>query len=141
MTLPSPDYRVRLAALGFGAMLLGWMSLEDNGALSVAILGTALALWLVYFGMLRYMPNHPLTMRRMSFMGLMIGASSAICTTALMFFKTAWHGHLFPDYPFGMMIAMVQRAPVWGIAGAMFGLALWLVLDALMNIRQLQEQN
>lgn len=129
MTLPPIDYRVRLAALGFGAVLLFWMSLEDNGAVSVSILGTILAGWLVYFGMLRYLPHHQLTMRSLSLIGLGIGAGGTLCTTGLMFFKTAWHGHLFPDYPFGMMAAMLQRAPVWGVAGAMIGLAIWLIMD------------
>lgn len=140
MSLPPIEYRVRLAALIYGALLLGWLSLEDNGVLSVALLGTGLAAWLTYFGVWRFFPQHRLSAPSMIAMGFVGGAGGALGTTALMFFKTAWHGHLFPDYPFGMMIAMLQRVPVWGGAGAMVGLALWLILDVRVPDRQLQEE-
>jgi hypothetical protein len=44
-----------------------------------------------------------------------------------MLFKTGWHGHGFPDYPPPMMLAMLERLPVWMLAGALIGLAIAMI--------------
>jgi hypothetical protein len=53
--------------------------------------------------------------------GALVGAWSLLCVVGLMFFKTAWHSHLVPDYPLPMMAAMLARLPVWAVVGALVG--------------------
>jgi hypothetical protein len=52
------------------------------------------------------------------------GVCGALASVLLMFLKTAWHSHIFPDYPLPMMAAMAARAPAWAAAGAALALAL-----------------
>lgn len=122
---------MRLVAVGYGLVMLLWLSLEDTHTEPVALLGTGFALlsvagWLIgqYGGVSLaarlWMPGAVLV-------GALTGAGAALMTTLLMFFKTAQHSHVFPDYPLPMMLAMLQRLPVWGVAGALIGLGVVLI--------------
>jgi hypothetical protein len=62
-------------------------------------------------------------------LGVITGLGASITTTGLMFFKDALHAHLFPDFPPLMMLAILQRSPVWAVAGGLAGAGvafLWL---------------
>jgi hypothetical protein len=106
-------------------MALIWFGLEDAHSAPVALLATALALLLLA----NFYESYPQNWHKASlwiFTGALAGALSALNSTLLMFFKTAWHAHPFPDYPLPMLIAMLERAPVWAIAGALIGLGIHL---------------
>ena len=102
-------------------MALLWLGLEDTHSAPVAALGLSLAVLAVaHFAEQRAMPwSRSLTW---SLLGASTGALTALTSTLLMFFKTAWHTHAFPDYPLAMLIAMLERAPIWALAGALIGL-------------------
>jgi hypothetical protein len=137
--LPKPDYRARFLLLGYGLVLFIWMSLEDNGTFTVSLLGTGLATALMLYQTLERIGGKDLSMR--SFFGLsiglgaLIGAASSLATILLMFFKTAWHGHGFPDYPLELMRDTLFRLPAWALAGALIGLGLSFFI-ALVHPRQ-----
>jgi hypothetical protein len=126
MKLPKPDYRTRFLLLGYGLVLFVWMSLEDNGTLTVSLLGAGLATALILYQSFERIGGKELSLR--FFFGLtiglgtLIGAVSPIATILLMFFKTAWHGHGFPDYPPELMRDMLFRLPAWALAGGLLGL-------------------
>jgi hypothetical protein len=128
LTLPKPDYRARFLLMGYGLILFIWMSLEDNGTLTVSLLGTGLATVLILYQSLQRIGGRDLSMRFFFALclgiGALIGAASTISTTLLMFFKTAWHGHEFPDYPLELMGDMLFRLPAWALAGGLIGLGL-----------------
>jgi hypothetical protein len=123
--------RLRLLTIVYGAALLFWQSAEDNSALPAALfgaVGSALILYGWWMRQIRTKPLSPLNWRLgMLLTGIVWGAGSAVLTTILMFFKTAWHSHIFPDYPTPMMLAMLERAPIWSFAGLLLALAwvLW----------------
>jgi hypothetical protein len=71
-------------------------------------------------------------------MGGMVGAGSAALTATFMFLKTAIHSHLYPDYPIGIMLAMLERIPAWGIVGVLLGLCLWLIAYARYGVSSLR---
>jgi hypothetical protein len=129
--LPQPRHRLTLSLLGYGLVLLVWLSLEDNGTLSVAVLGTGAALLFTLGWLLQRIGGRELPVRLWFpggiVLGGIIGAASSLMTTLLMFFKTGWHGHAFADYPPEMLLAMLQRLPVWTLAGLLIGLALALM--------------
>ncbi|PJF26317.1 MAG: hypothetical protein CUN53_08335, partial [Phototrophicales bacterium] len=64
-----------------------------------------------------------------------------VITSALMLLKNGLHGHVFPDYPFGVIAEMLLRAPVWIGAGALTALA-WLLFTnrSLPGSRSAQQQ-
>jgi multisubunit Na+/H+ antiporter MnhE subunit len=128
LKLPKPDYRARFLLLGYGLVLFVWMSLEDNGTLTVSLLGTGLATALILYQAFERIGGKELSMRFFVglFVGLgtLIGMVSPLATILLMFFKTAWHGHGFPDYPLELMHDMLFRLPAWALAGGLLGLGL-----------------
>lgn len=128
LKFPKPDYRARFALLAYGLLIFLWISLEDNGTLTVSLLGAGLATALILYQVFERIGGKELPVRFYFpiFIGLgaLIGAASSIATTLLMFFKTAWHGHSFPDYPLELMRDMLFRLPVWALAGALAGLGL-----------------
>jgi len=125
------NLRFRLLALAYGAALLVWFGLEDQNTWTVTLLGVLLAGLLTAGWMLRQ--YHAVFGQRkyrilaMILSGGIIGAGSSLATVFLMFFKNAWHAHIFPDYPTGLMIATLERLPVWSVAGALLGLAVGLL--------------
>jgi hypothetical protein len=60
-----------------------------------------------------------------------IGGGGAVTAAAAMLLKNGLHGHIFPDYPFGVIAEMLLRAPVWMAAGALTALALLLFTDRM----------
>jgi hypothetical protein len=143
LKLPKPDYRTRFLLLGYGLVLFIWMSLEDNGTLTVSLLGAGLATALILYQTLEGIGGKALSMR--FFFGLciglgaLIGATSSLATILLMFFKTAWHGHGFPDYPLELMRDMLFRLPAWALAGGLLGLGLSFVYLAVRQKEEIQE--
>jgi multisubunit Na+/H+ antiporter MnhE subunit len=128
LKLPKPDYRARFLLLAYGLVLFIWMSLEDNGTFTVSLLGAGLATALILYQTLERIGGKELSMRFFIplFVGIgaLIGAASSFATIMLMFFKTAWHGHGFPDYPLELMRDMLFRLPIWAMVGGLIGLGL-----------------
>lgn len=137
----------RNTALVYGAALLVWFSLEDNQTLPVVLFGVGMALLWGWRQALHQTTNKglkPLVQNQPALLptpnsqllalvlGLLIGAGAAVATTGLMFFKTAWHAHVYPDYPTEMMLAMLSRAPAWGLAGVLLAAA-WLMFKSVIR--------
>lgn len=133
--IPSPNGRTRLLAVACGLLMFLWFTPEDNQVWPVTLLGVMLSLLLVGLTVIRRLGGTVVPARYVLPGGLLLGAlaglGSSICAAGLMFFKNALHAHLFLDYPAGMMLAMVERAPGWALAGAFVGLGtacIWLAV-------------
>jgi hypothetical protein len=130
---PPPDYRLRLGTLFWCGITFFWMSVEDTSAVTVAILGSGLAVFLMLWWLGQQYGGQRFSLRLgllvLMLSGAIVGGGAVVLITFLMFFKTAWHAHLFPDYPIEMMLAMLMRLPVWGIAGALLGLGVGLLVS------------
>lgn len=129
-TIPVYTTRLRLIALIYGGGLLLWTSLEDNSVLPVVLLGTGLALIAAALWITRRFGGRSFNGRgaliAAALIGAGIGGGNALATAVLMLIKDGLHSHLFPDYAFELIAAMVQRAPLWSVAGAFAGLGLLL---------------
>lgn len=121
---------LRWWVIGVGVVTFRWMSVEDTSALPVAALGVMIALCGVGLW-LSHQPDWRPSAWVLCLTGALIGALGALAATTLMFLKTAWHGHLVPDYPPQMMLAMLARAPVWALVGLCVGGALALLWPLL----------
>lgn len=119
--------RLRAITLFWGAITLFWLGLEDTDMLKVAVLGAGISALAVLWEVLHMRPLARLSggmwWVALASIGGVIGGGGVIATVALMFFKTAWHSHIFPDFPPEMLSAMLERLPAWGIAGACLGMA------------------
>jgi len=125
---------LRWLFLAWGAAILIWLSMEDNNAIPVAVLATGASLLLTTAQTMRWLQTYPIQ-RRYRLPGALLfgaaaGAGAAITTAILMLLKTGLHSHVAPDYTFAQMLGMVERAPLWALAGALVALGVALVLDS-----------
>jgi hypothetical protein len=133
--LPTFDNRLRWLVIAYGLALLAWMGTEANAMLTVALLGCCGACLIATLQVTQQVGGRALRWQMWLpgavWLGALLGAGCSLFTAALMFFKTAWHSHLFPDFPVEMMVAVLARAPLWALAGALGLLAGALLLVAL----------
>lgn len=131
LIVPALGGRLRLAALAYGGLLLVWSSLEDNSVLPVSALGwglavIALTLWITrHYGGRRIAGRAALLATALA--GAAAGLGATLAGTLLMLVKTGLHSHVFPDYPFGLMVDILARAPLWALAGMLAAVGLLLV--------------
>lgn len=126
MIVPSYPRWLSLATLSYGIAAFIWLTPEDTlwVAVLLGLLGALLAVL--------HLTYHKFGGRRISersrFLGMIalgagIGGGAACVTAGLLFLKSSIHAHLFPDYPLAYLLAVLSRAPVWALAGALIGLA------------------
>ena len=131
LRIPQTGRSTRLIALAAGLITLVWLSLEDQHIGPVLLLGTALAVLITSLTTFDKLGGRVIPGRYVPAAGALIGAviglGASVSTALLMFFKNALHAHVFPDYPPGMILAMLQRGPLWLAAGALAGLGLALL--------------
>lgn len=125
ITLPQRGNQHTIAAALFGAILLGWLSVEDSTVIAVSILGTGLSCLLVILAVLRWWGGRKITLQQwlpgMILMGGLVGFGAVWCTMSLMIFKNAWHSHAYPDFSSTLIVGISQRLIPWTIAGSLWG--------------------
>ncbi len=136
LRIPAPNPRTRLLAVVCGLLIFLWFTPEDNQVWPVTILGILLSLVVVGLTIIRRLGGTTIPARYVLPGALLVGAltglGASLSIAGLMFFKNALHAHLFLDYPPGMMLAMLGRAPGWTLAGALVGLGTafaWLAVE------------
>lgn len=107
--------------IGYGITLFFWLSAEDNGWI-VAALGAILGL-LMTVRIATQWEQCRAAFWFYPLFGALAGALGMAGTLLLMLIKTSIHGHLYPDYPFLLMVAFATRLPAWIAAGALLGTA------------------
>jgi hypothetical protein len=124
-----------MMVMSYGLLLFLWFTPEDNQVWPVTILGWGMAGLAVFMTILNKLGGRPIPARYSALfallLGVLVGLGSSIATAGLMFFKNALHAHLFFDFPTPMMLAILERAPYWGLAGGLAGLGgalAWLAL-------------
>lgn len=129
--------RIRIAALGCGVGVFFWLRIEDNSVLPAVIAGLALSLLGALIWAARNLGGKTLRLRWIvlgaALLGGLCGLGAAVATAGLMLLKNGMHGHVFPDFPFGVIIEILQRAPLWTLAGGLAGLGLALAWWALQD--------
>jgi len=124
--------RARHLLIISGIAILLWSGMEDNDALLVTLLGTLLATAasMTLFASHRFRTITPRggLLRQAITAGILIGALASVTTPLLMLFKDLRHAHVFPDYPLGMMLATLERMPIWALAGGLAGFGIGLLL-------------
>lgn len=135
MIIPSRLYGFRWMVIGWAVTTFFWLSREDSDVLTVIVLGMIGAFLFCSSWITRNLGGKHFTLRQFTLIctlsGSVTGVSTSLFTAGLMFFKNVRHAHLFPDYPFALIGAILQRVLVWGLAGMLLGLAtafLWIAL-------------
>lgn len=136
LVFPAPNPRlIRLTALISGAALFMWLSVEDNTIAPAVIAGLVLSLVTAYAWINNNLGGKTLSLRSVisgaALLGAVIGLGTAAAASGLMLLKNGMHSHVFPDYPFGVIVEILQRAPLWALAGGLAGFGLALAWSAL----------
>lgn len=145
MRLPIITNRLRLLGLGIGLAAFLWLSPEDNQVWPVVLLGTALGVIGTALAVAnrfggRVIPAWGI-IPALALLGAVTGAASTLAAVMLMFLKTALHSHSYPDYPPGLMLAMLERLPAWALAGLLAGIAAGLFRRAWMSRKPASTQS
>ena len=135
MTIPHTNIGWRMFLLASGASLFIWLMLEDTQLLPLLMLCLLAAVLFLLNPVLRRfagIKTSPiLFLASATMLGGLIGSGTALLAALMMFLKTAWHSHIFPDYPVPMMIAMLERLPIWAIVGLALGASFGLFSHAI----------
>jgi len=118
--------RYRNLALLYGGITLLWLQLEEDSVLPAVVLGLGAALLLAA----RFARPAPDRLLPMMLTGAATGLLTAPLAAALMILKTGLHFHAVPDYPPAQILAVLGRAPLWALAGALAGIGLALATRA-----------
>lgn len=136
--------RVRWATIGCGLAIFLWLAPEDSAVLPAVLLGGMAATLATTAWALRRWGGEALSARffilLMTALGLLAGLGTSVTTAALMLLKNAQHGHVFPDYPLGLVGAILARAPLWALGGALAGLGSALIWKALADFAVKKER-
>ena len=129
--LPTRDRRARWIVILAAVGVFFWLSLEDTNVLPVVLIAVGLALLSAYMSVTgrwggRGLSRAPLLIGA-ALVGAGVGAGTALIAALLMIWKTGMHAHPFPDYPTGLILDILRRAPIWSLAGVLVGLALALL--------------
>jgi hypothetical protein len=124
--LPVTPRRFRLFALASGAAIFFWLSIEDTNIIPAIFFGADASLLIGLYWLFKKLGSKSLSLNGLMIgailFGALVGAGSTLTTAALMLLKNGSHGHVFPDYPLGMIVEILLRAPAWALAGGFLGL-------------------
>lgn len=140
-TIPHPSSKLRLFSVGYGAAVFLWLMPENDPLIVVWGLGLVGALLMTVWAVRRLMGGRRVMLTRLvvgsALAGAGVGGGGIAAAAGLMFFKNALHAHDTWDYPPALLAALLERAPGWGLAGAMMGIGLSL-LWIWITVRQLR---
>ncbi|MCC7452344.1 MAG: hypothetical protein IT324_33390 [Anaerolineae bacterium] len=129
LIIPPRPRQLALLTVLYGVILFIWMSAEDSVWL-VSLFGLGLSLLIAAHSLFRLagrdFPARIWTPGAVMG-GALVGMGANLATMLLMVIKTAWHAHMYPDYPFPLIAGIATRLPAWGLAGALVGLAFVIV--------------
>lgn len=126
--------RARWNSILCGAVIFFWSGLEDNDQIAVTILGIWLSISLISLWII----NHKAlpTSNRATWaliLGAGMGILTSLCVAGLMLFKNLRHSHVFPDYPFEMILNILTRAPFWAVGGMCIIFGIFLLIRSFMK--------
>jgi hypothetical protein len=140
LRLPTRGWRTRLIATFYGLLIFIWMTPEDNAVWPVVVLGAGVSVLVVVLALLGSLGGRDIPHRYLlpgaGALGVLAGLGATLATAGLMLFKNALHAHVFLDFPPLMMLAVLQRAPVWALVGGLCGLGLGLLVYGRETSRQ-----
>ncbi len=141
-TIPPLTNRYILMMIGYGLILLMWLTLEENTVWVASILGMGLAyglIWLVMRGQWGGQTFAPkLWLSGGVLLGIVGGLASVFMTTVLMFMKNAQHSHASVDFPSEVVTGIWSLTPYWIFAGLIFNTAVVLFVLAIYDATKIQ---
>lgn len=123
---PSTPRQLRVAFILVGFAFFVWLPFEDQNLRWVLLLASLASILIVVYLAIRVFPAR-LGNHYFPILGVIAGLLIPPLAVLLMALKTGLHGHLVPDFTRSQVISVLQRMPVWMVAGFLvgLGLAIW----------------
>ncbi|MCI0714580.1 MAG: hypothetical protein L0154_30780 [Chloroflexi bacterium] len=131
MRIPPLTNRYILFAIGYGVLILGWLTPEESTVWVVGMLGWGLAYLLAGLFIRQRWGGRKLRDRiwipLAIMLGAIIGLAAAGLTFLLMLMKNVQHSHLVLDFSNEITLGILERAPLWAATGLFANLAFVLI--------------
>lgn len=141
-TIPKLTNRYILMMIGYGLILMMWLTLEENTVWIVSILGMGLAYGLVWLVIRGQWAGRTLPAQTWLWGGILLGIvgglGSVLMTTLLMLMKNAQHSHASLDFPSEVVAGLWEITPYWILAGLVFNTGLVLFILATYDATKIQ---
>ena len=143
--LPPLTNRYILCVIGFGVIIMLWLTIEENTVWVASALGAILAYalkWLILRGQWGGRTFAPrIWLVGGVGLGLLGGLGAVFMTTVLMVMKNAQHSHANLDFPSAVITGIWARTPYWLGAGLFVNLGIVLLILALYSPGEHSEIN
>ena len=116
---PTPVW-LRIAALGWGMIMLFWLPVEDLDIRVPVFFSTGIAS--LISARLLFSET---AISRMIPVGVLCGLAVIPLAVSIVVLKGGLHGHGTLDFNNLDLIDLLWRTPIWGLVGGFFGLGLW----------------
>ncbi len=109
-----------------------WIGYEDRGLTAVLVVGASLSLAIGVSLMARWIGGREMPALRWIAVaagaGLVVGASVTWIAALLILMKTSLHTHPYLDFSPTDLRLLIERTPIWALAGLLIGSAFGLAL-------------
>lgn len=125
MTVSAPRL-LRIAVILLGAVVLFWLSIEDQNEGWALLLALFLSFLIAIVLYLR-LGDGRLGFFLIPVLGALSGLLVPVLAVLLMVVKIGLHGHGEPDFSIAQVSEVLQRIPIWIVAGLLIGVgvAVW----------------
>ena len=131
VTIPPVTNRYILIMIGYGVIILAWLTPEGAAVWPVVLLGMGLTYLSIGLAIRSRWGGRNVRATMWIPGGILLGAVAGLVTNLTTFFlmlmKNAQHGHAQLDFPNEVTLGLLELIPYWMAAGLLLHLALVLV--------------
>jgi len=133
--VPKPTNKLRWVVIIYAIFVLVWSGREHTGVMPITLVSFGMVVLTMIVWVSNRFSGRTLSVRSGAIasvlIGGIIGGGTSVVTASMMMFVNFRHAHLNPDFPPELVGAILQRLPIWALAGGLMGLALVLLWIAV----------
>lgn len=145
ISIPKPNNKLRWLIIGYTIFIFIWTGRESTNIRTMTLISFGITLLAITTWTLNRYGGQQISVRTGAMMftliGAIIGFGTTVTTAVMMMFINIRHSHIRPDYPPELVGAILQRSPLWAVAGVLVGLALILFWVAVQPTPDSEQQS
>lgn len=130
--LPQSSWPKKIAWAVAGLVWFFWIGYEDRGLVAVLIVAAVIAVPVGFEAYVRWRVKLGVSFRQSTLRGALAGTLSGalvgIIAILIALMKVSLHQHVPPDFSSGDILGLLNRIPVWSIAGLLIGSSLAMIV-------------
>lgn len=129
--LPQSSWSKKIAWAFAGLVWFFWIGYEDRGLVAVLIVSAVIAVPVGFEAYTRWRVKLGVSYRQSTMRGALAGTLSGalvgIIAILIALMKVSLHQHVIADFSSGDILTLLNRIPVWSIAGLLIGSSLAMI--------------